>query len=45
MRPSESPAFAEYALLLTTTQTKAHEPALANLPNPNLYPFLAVYKN
>ncbi len=27
------------------TQTKAQEPALANLPKPNLYPFRAVSKN
>ena len=27
-----------------TIQTRAQDPALAILPNPNLYPYLAVFK-
>lgn len=34
MRPNESPAFAAYTLLFTTTQTKAQEPARPILPKP-----------
>jgi len=37
--PKESPAFPVYTLLLQTTHTRAHEPALANLPNPILIYF------
>ena len=44
INPNESPALAEYTLLLATTQTRAQDPALAILPNPNLYPYLAVFR-
>ncbi len=41
MSPSESPALAEYTLLLATTQTNTHEPTLPILENPKYY--LQVY--
>lgn len=41
MSPRESPALAEYTLLLATTQTKTQEPTLPILENPKYY--LQVY--